>query len=267
MRAVAVGLGLLLLACGRDQEAPAAAMPLAVQSVDPPTTREGFLEALLPVPGGAVVVVYEVSGPAGLAGSLELIVAAGGKRRENWALTLPLADGTPGRLRGTTIQTPDRVWTEADGAAGRALTLDLGALADAYVNATPEVRSAAFDSLLSWRRDVTIARAEHPGETRQVLGETCLWQRVAAQTLCVWEATGIPLRYEGPAFTVEAVRIDREPELSEDAFELSPEARAAEAAPPAGTRIDPRRNLEQLARGDYTGLALLLQPGFRPPTG
>jgi hypothetical protein len=265
MIAAAVGLGLLLVACGRAEEAPAAAMPLAVEATEPPANREGFLDALLPVPGGAVVVVYDVSGPAGLSGSLELIVAAGGHRRENWALTLPLADGKPGQLRGTTIQTPDRIWTEADGAAGQLQRVAVGGLADAYVGAAPDVRRAAFEGLLAWRRDLAIARREHPGETREILGETCLWQRVAAQTLCVWEATGIPLRYEGPAFTVEAVRIDREPELSDNAFALPTAAVGLEPSAAPG-ELDASRGLQQLAAGDYTGLALLLQPGFRPPT-
>jgi hypothetical protein len=240
-------------------------MPVAVQAVEHPTTRDGFLQALLPVPGGAVVVVYDVSGPGGMSGSLELIVKAGGLRRENWSLSLTSADGSPVRLRGTTVQTPDRIWSATEGTSGDVTAVVVGALADAYVKATPEVQRAAFDSILTWRDDLARARAEHPGETRKILGESCLWQRVAAQTLCVWEATGIPLRYEGPAFTVEAVRIDGEPAIADGAFVLPRAAADIHPRLPAGQGLDPARGLKDLAAGDYTGLALLLQPGFRPP--
>ncbi len=250
------------LSCQGADETPRAAMPAVAPSVEVPTTKEEFLRRLLPVPGGQVVVVYDVSGPAGLTGTLELLVAEGGRRRENWRLTLAIAGGPPDNLQGTTIQTPDWMWTAVGDGHGTLTPVAVGPLADAYAAASPRVRRAVAAVIATWRADLDRARREHPGETREIAGQTCLWQRVAAQTVCVWEGTGIPLRYEGPAFTVEAVRIDREPGLATNAFELPPQAGHRPDGQPTSDAAD---GLKQLAAGDTTSLAQLLQPGFRPP--
>ncbi|TPV95111.1 MAG: hypothetical protein B7733_11695 [Myxococcales bacterium FL481] len=57
---------------------------------EPPSDRAGILRALAPMPDDSVVVVYAVEGPGGLTGTMELLARAGGYRRENWNVQLPL---------------------------------------------------------------------------------------------------------------------------------------------------------------------------------
>ena len=262
---VLTGLLGLLVACRAPDPEPGSTADEGVEPVATsrgPATGEAFLEALLPVPGDSLVVVYDVKGEAGLGGSLELMVAKGGLRRENWDLRVTTGPEKVTNLRGTTVQTPEQIWTSVDDDVGAVTPVFLGSLARAYAESEPSRRKAAFTAIHGWRQALALARQEHPGETRTIAGETCLWQRVAAQTLCIWEEAGVPLRYEGPAMTLEAIRIDREPSLAADAFEVPPGAREV----PAGEPLPEASGiLDALAKGDASSLALVLQPGFRPP--
>jgi hypothetical protein len=96
----------------------------------------------------------------------------------------------------------------------------------------------------------------------EVLGVACLQTRVAAQNVCMWEETGLLLRYEGSAFRIEAFSIDRAPQLQPDMFALPSEAQGAvpTAAEPAYEQI-----LRDIADGSYGSVsALLLAPEVLP---
>ncbi len=260
-----LALLLALPACGGPPSAPQAA-PAPAPEPALPGTASGFLRELLPLPSEALVVVYDLEGPGGLSGSLEILARPGGLRRENWRLELPV----PGRgqlaRRATRIVTPARMWAASEGAAGTVTPLPLARLAGAYEDLDPSRRRAVIEAVRAWYGELARARHEHPGQVREVAGVTCTWMRVAAQSLCMWEEAGLPLRYEGPALTAEAVRIDRAPTLSDDAFDLPHQAATARNLPPpeALAGVGPEL-LERLAAGDVAPLALTVQPGFRPP--
>lgn len=228
-----------------------------------PRTREAFLARLSPLPSPELALVYEISGPGGIAGSLEILAREGGYRRQNWNLRVKTEQGELVDVRGSTIQTPDVVWSGLDGQAGETSPTPLGQLADAYLEADPEARRKIVDGLAQWRLDLEAARKEHPGDVETILDTPCLRTRIAAQSLCLWERTGLPLRYDGAEFRLEATRIDRVPRLDESAFELPPEAQGAKKV--AGPELDAAALLERLAAGDYGELAILLAPSLRIP--
>jgi hypothetical protein len=91
---------------------------------------------------------------------------------------------------------------------------------------------------------------------RQILGIECLWLRLAAQSLCLWEETGLPMAYEGSRFALKALEVDRVPEVRADTFAL-PQGGSSPRAP----GLDSRAILAGLEAGDYTPLVLVLQPG------
>lgn len=237
-----------------------------------PRDRGGFLRELAPLPHGAVLVVYRLTGPGDLRGTLELIVKRGGLRRENWTVQIPVPGREPQSRRGTVIQTPDLVYSQVPtGAQGDEVAETLGRspvgpLADAYAALDAARQDRVVAALRAWHRDLAGARGEHPGETRTIAGRACLWTRVAAQSLCIWEEAGVPLYYEGGAFTVEAIRIDVNPQLAADAFEVATGDRAPSPVP-TELAIDPTQALTKLEVGKYGAIALALAPGFRPPAG
>lgn len=235
-----------------------------------PGTRDGFLAELAPLPHPTLVIVYRVDGPAEISGTLELMVKRGGYRRENWTVEIPVPGGPPQSRQGTTIQAPDFVYAQTPGKGGTVslVASPVGALADGYLALEPPRREKVIGALRKWHGDLASARTEHPGETREILGHRCLWTRVAAQSVCIWEQAGLPLRYEGDAFTVEAVRIETKPNLAENAFAVPPELADRKPGPvPDGAELDPVEALAALEAGNYAPLALALAPGFRLPTG
>jgi len=231
-----------------------------------PRTREGFLAELAPQPGGDLLVAYDVRGPAGIAGSLELITRAGGYRRETWSIVLHVAEQEDVRIEGVTIQTPEQLWTGVGNEPGVVATSPLRALADAYLKLQPAEQARVVSSLRAWHADLARVRTKHPGEVREILGVHCLWLQIAAQHLCLWEEMGIPLRYRGRSFSLEATRLEREPDVSNHTFVFPERAREARTAPfPESLVLDPMESLHSLANGDYAPMALVLQPGLRIP--
>jgi hypothetical protein len=231
-----------------------------------PRTRAGFLAELAPQLGGELLVVYDVEGPAGIAGSLELVTKAGGFRRETWSIVLQVAGQEDVHIEGSTIQTPERVWTGVGDEPGVITTSPLRALADGYLSLQPAEQARVVASLRAWHTDLSKVRAKHPGEVREVLGVQCLWLQIAAQHVCLWEEMGVPLRYRGRSFALEAKTIERDPEVSKHTFEFPEQAQKAREVPAPGSLVlDPLESLHRLADGDYAPMALVLQPGLRIP--
>ncbi len=260
----AIGVVLLLACESTPPDPPDFAElqpPDRVQVVDAPQTREAFLAELAPMPFASVRIEYEVTGPGGMHGSLELLAAPGGYRREAWTLELPTAAGDPIPIEGSTIVTPDRSWTDAVDGTALVRDVPLGPIADAYVKLPTEARIDVASTLRSFHTELAAARRARPGTRAEILGHDCLVTRIAAHRLCVWEETGLPLQYTGAAFDVVARRIETDGPLPERAFELPAGGRRATE----DAALDPAKSLERLAAGDVAELAVLLQPGLRPP--
>jgi hypothetical protein len=265
VRALA-GLALGLLAC--EATPPAVPdfselqPPDRVLVSDLPETRDAFLAELAPLPFDAVKIAYEVTGPGGLHGTLELLATPGGYRREAWKLELPTTAIEPIAIEGAAIHTPDRTWTDAVDGAAIVRDVPLGDIADAYLELPPASRAEVAATLRRFHAELAAGRRARPGTRARVQDRDCLLTRVAAHRVCVWEETGLPLQYTGAAFDVVAQHVDVAPTVPRRAFELPPGARrATEDVPP----LDPTRTLERLAAGDVAELAILLQPGLRLP--
>jgi len=86
-------------------------------SADFPRDADGFVRALLASRYETLRVEYDVTGPAGMTGTLEILQRAGGARRESWSLELPLpgedddSPASPLLVEGSRVVTTDRVWS------------------------------------------------------------------------------------------------------------------------------------------------------------
>ena len=217
------------------------------------------------MPGPAIRIVYEVQGPGGLEGTLEVMAKPGGHRRENWTLRRVVGEEAR-EVRGTTIQTPDLTWSGQDGQTGVVTAAPIGALAAAYLDLASADRARVAESLRRWHADLEQARAAHPGDVHEIAGQSCLRMRIAAQDLCLWEQTGLPLDYRGAEFRLEATHVDTSAKIAADAFALPADAEGARhVEAPDRLRLDPKNSIQSLADGDYASLSLLLTPGLRVP--
>ncbi len=219
-----------------------------------PATPEAVLAELAPLAGGAVVVVYDVIGPAGMTGSLEILAAAGGYRRDNWVIRLPLPDG-PREIRGSAIQTPDASWRAEGESVGAVEPGRLGALASAIVGLDPISRGAVIGEIQRFRDELALGRIEDPGERDTVAGVPCVRVRAGGGEVCTWEEAGLPLRYDGAAFSIVASHIEHGAELGTHAFDIPPDAARSPLAAPTP---DLRSALAQVLAGDRAELVRLL---------
>jgi len=223
----------------------------------PPQDREAILRELAPLPTDTLLVVYEVEGPGGLTGTLEVLARPGGFRRENWTLSVPLGAEGERRLAGSTIQTPDGVWAEGD--PPEAWTPSpLGAVADAYLALDEPTQQAAVHQLRQLRTTLADARAAEPSPDERILDMSCHVTRVATIEMCLWEATGLPLRYESEGLRLRALNIDTRVSIGEHAFDVP-------FVPVPPLDFDAKAAVTALAEGDLGDLAPLLHPGLRLP--
>lgn len=256
----------MLAACDlvSPTSAPIEAQPLAPASLAAgattptgaplPTTSTEILAELAPVPDGAVVIVYDVIGPAGMAGTLEVLAASGGYRRDNWTLSLPLPDG-PREIRGSAVQTPTSSWRAEGEGVGVVESGRMGELADAIARLDPALRIAVMTQVRSWQAELALARTEDPGERENVAGIECVRVRAGGGEVCTWEEAGLPLRYDGAAFSIVASHIERGAELGVHAFEIPADAaRSPLVEPPR----DLSGALAKVAAGDRAALLRLV---------
>jgi hypothetical protein len=252
-----------LTACkGDERPANDSPAPESVQSdtaVPLPASEAEFLAELVPLPDGAaaIEVQYQISGSA-LTGDMTLTLAAGGNRREQWQLTAGAPDSGLG-TKGLRIVTADQVWIANESAPGELSVSHLGALARAYMRLPEPSRASIIESIRAWHRMLAEQRERDESARVEVLGVTCLQTRIAAQNVCMWEETGLLLRYEGSAFRIEATKIDRAPQLSPDTFTLPPEAKMA--VPSAAAEQDYTKILQDIAAGSYGSVSGLLFAG------
>ncbi len=265
------GLGLMLAACDDAQpssesraamvERLADVLPVVIAADAPlPKDREEILRELAPLPAETLLIVYRVEGPGGMQGSLEVLARPGGLRRENWTLTVPLGPEGERRIAGSTIQTPDAIWVEGQDAS-RMTRSPVGALADAYLELDESGRRAVVDQLRTLGSTLADARQHDDTTPDTVLDIPCHATRVASTTMCIWEATGLPLRYTSDGLRLVAVNVDTQATFGEHAFDLP--------APPDTTDpmpFDARAALRRLVNGELGEVAPLLHPGLRLPT-
>lgn len=223
-----------------------------------PSTRDGILRELSPMPVESLLVVYEVEGPGGLRGNLEVLARPGGFRRENWTLAVPLGNEGERRLAGSTIQTPEGVWVEGQPPEDWTPS-PLGALADAYLELDQAERAAVVAQLRELSAGLTRAREDAEPSQERVLDVPCHETRVASIEMCIWEATGLPLRYESEGLRMQAINIDGNAPIGQSAFEVP--FSAPHAAP-----IDAAATVRAMAAGDLSEVAPLLHPGLRVPS-
>lgn len=270
----ALGLCLGLPGCAReratgaDREALAERLDDVLPGTAPreaplPDDRGAFLRELAPLPSEALLVVYALEGPGGVTGSLEVLARPGGYRRENWTIHVPLGTEGTRQLAGSTIQTPDGVWIEGS-PPERLRPSPLGALADAYLALDDARRRAVVERLRERRALLASARADEAEaveEPERIFDVPCHVTRVATIELCLWEATGLPLRYESEGLRLRAVNVDLQAGIGEHAFDLP------FTPPPGGPDgLDPAAALRRLADGDLSEVAPYLHPGLRLPT-
>lgn len=229
-------------------------------TVSLPRDREGILRELAPLPSAALLVVYEVEGPGGVTGSLEVLARPGGYRRENWTIHVPLGEEGSRQLDGATVQTPEGVWIEGSDAPSPS---PLGALAEAWLALPEGPRQAVVEQLRAHRRSLALARAAEGEPTEQVLDVPCHVTRVATIELCLWEAAGLPLRYASDGLRLRAIHIDERANIGEHAFDPPGHPRVDV---PAVVGFDPAAALQRAAEGDMAELAPWLHPGLRLPT-
>lgn len=264
----------MLLGCpSAEQRADTGAAEKAPEQVENPGQFENPPEAevasssddadvlalLAPLPAGPFELRYRITGPGGLTGELVVIQKAGGWRSERWTMT---SDGQLA-IEGRTIATPRMLWTAVGEQPGETTALHLGALADAWLALPPERRDAAAANLTEWRAELAKSRLEQPGEGETIEGVRCVKMRIAAQNLCLWEETGLLMRYEGAAFELVVTKVTRDPAIAKDAFELPAISKDAKQVPVEG--IDAKALVEGLADGKVGPIAALLAPGLRLP--
>ncbi len=220
-----------------------------------PGNAPEFLRALQPFPAPNLRLHYTMAGPGGLRGELTIDTAEGGFRRQEWSMTAKGMDGDTAMTRGLTIETPRWKWTRGEGdAPARFVVRPLDLIARGYVAKSPAVRRAIFATIRQWHEDLRRSRLEHPGDTELVAGETCLRTRVAAQTLCLWEASALPLRYESAEFTLQVTEIQRPASVPADLYHVD----GAPADFPGGGLENAEILLRDLEAGNYAGLATAL---------
>ena len=226
-----------------------------------PADRDGILRELAPLPSDALLVVYEVEGPGGVTGSLEVLARPGGWRRENWTIQVPLGEEGTRQLDGSTVQTPDGVWIE--GSDAPPAPSPLGALAEDWLALPEASRRAVIEELRAHRQALARARAAEAAPPERILELPCHVTRVATIELCLWEAAGLPLRYASDGLRLRAIHIDERAGIGEHAFDPPTSAHAAAAGVPG---LDAAAVLRRAAEGDLTELAPWLHPGLRLPS-
>lgn len=267
---LALAIGLMVAACKGDKESVDSAAketPKSDEAASLPADARAFLAELAPLPDGleAIEVRYHITQATGsaLSGEMTIVLGAGGIRREQWELRAGTGEAEL-RTTGLRIVTPDHVWIANEGTPGELSANHLGALASAYFRLPEESRAGVIESIRKWHRMLAEQRERDAAATDEVLGVKCLQTRIAAQNVCMWEETGLLLRYEGSAFRIEAFSIERAPQLQPDTFELPPEAKTAASAP-AATQHDYEQILRDIAAGSYGSVsALLLAPDVLP---
>ncbi len=239
---------------GSGNEAQAWSTP----ALSVPTTAQEFLETLLPAPNTAIFVSYDLEGPAGLTGELDIRLAPGGYAREDWSMHVPVSERDSETVGFVHIRTPEHELWQGDTVGGQHASM-LRALAERYLALAPEHRRDVIATIERWHASLREARQLHPGDQRTILGTSCLWTRIAAQSSCTWEEAGILLHYEGNAFTIRATRIELDSTFDADPFAL-PRASSKRAYHDNDrTRHDGALDaiLQQLGRGDVTPLVSL----------
>lgn len=224
----------------------------------PPASSPEFVREIVDWEGGSARIDYRVTGPAGLTGTMRL-EAQPGHRRLDWSLELPIAGGDAELIEGSRIETPDVVWTSSVEGVPTVEPRPLRRLGRAYEALPLEARRRVIDNVRRWKdamdRD-QVPRDDWPS----VAGTPCDEDEVAGARVCVEPTTGLPLRFEGAGFSVEATTVVRNAELDPQRFEVPDGATVHEA--PRG--FDPSASLRRIGEGDWAELVALTSAPLLP---
>lgn len=257
-RAGIVCLAMIDLACDPAPPAAASASPIPAPVALGLPLQEEFLWAAAPLPSSGLHILYDVDGPQGRRGTMEIFARPGGYLFQQW--TLSAAAGGEA-LSGTWVLTPEVQWSHSPGQPTLVLPQALGEVARAYAKLPPEVRGKILRTLHTWQEALMSARTRtsdhHAADER--LGVPCHNATLVGLEYCVWEEAGVVLSYRSESFRVEVRQIERDVAVDPSLFEI-PEGAQPPADPPSP--IDPHATLEDLAAESYTALARLRRPAF-----
>lgn len=245
---------------GCDSAPPSAGSAPAIASpvlLDVPPEEE-FLLAASPLPNSGLHILYDIHGPQGRPGTMEVFARPGGYLFQHWSLSAA-AGGEASS--GTWVLTPEAQWSHSPGHPALVLPQALGEVARAYAALPVEVREKVLRTLRTWQKALTSERTKtsDPRARDQRLGVPCHSATLVGLEYCVWEEAGVVLSYRSESIRVEARRIEHDVPVDPSLFEI-PEGAQPPADPPS--LVDPHVTLEALAAGRYTALARLRRPAF-----
>lgn len=245
-----------------ESSEPDLEVPDAVVIDDYPVDAEALYAEFAPLPSGPVAVDYDVKGPGGMKGTMNVVVAEGSRRAEAWTLQMPMPDGETMTIDGRAVQSPSVSWTDAAEGSAQAVPLPLGRIGAGFFELDVDTQHAVVDHVRTWHREVARGRDAHPGAVDTVAGQSCLRTQTAGQVLCVWEATGLPLEYRSEAFVVVATSVRVGVNVEDGTFAVPP---GAPLRADALQTFDEAASLSKLASGNLAELPSLLQPRLRLP--
>lgn len=213
------------------------------------------MRALVPTIGRGLHIAYDLKGPRGYTGTLDLFARPGGFVHQHWRLSHP--DGSA--IEGSWAQTPEFQWTHGSGHPPIAVGRPLGALARAFTALAPEPRRRVMATLRAWHQAVEEDRRERPGPGERHLGRTCRAAEIVGHRYCVWEEAGVVLSFVSETLRLEARSIETDVEVDLARFEVPEGARRSTDAPPA---FDAEAALARMAEGNPAAVARLLRPAI-----
>ena len=176
---------------------------------------------LLDLPEGGVAASAMVDGPGQGKGRIDAVLCPSGDRHVRWRSDYSHLVQAPQDGPLPVVQR-EIVFTQ-QGTFGNPEAVDLvdwarlipsqpaivRELLAVYRTMAPLQREVASRQVLRFRREQARLRKQLMGETKVVAGETCSVTRWGSQVLCIWEATGLVLQYDGPSFSFVVDKIAR----------------------------------------------------------
>lgn len=227
-----------------------------------PLTAETFLTTLYPLPAPTLHIQYDLRGPQGRRGTMEVYARPGGYVRQDWRLDE--VSGETARS-GTWIRTPHAEWSGGPGLPPRLVGHATGVLARAFEEQSPDAQRKILATIGRWHELLRTRRddvAAAPLETR--LGHPCRPYDIAGARFCVWEEAGLVLSYESDSVAIEARTISRAAPLDARQFELPGDPPTSLNDEPA---VDAPTTLAALASGNAATVARVLRPTVVPLVG
>ena len=236
-------------------EEPPAREPSQVGAEPAPATAEAFLRQLLPSIGRDLHVAYDLIGPRGYTGTMDVFVRPGGFTVQQWHLSHPDGDA----IEGAWAQTPDVQWSRGTGQPATVVERPLGAMARAFAQLPVDTQRRITATIRTWHDVVAEDRDRQPGPSEHHLGRRCRAAEVVGQRYCVWEEAGVVLSFRSETLRLQARSIATDMAIEASRFDV-PEGATRPTDPPSS--LDTTDALAGLAAGDSAVVARLLRPAL-----